>query len=134
MPKKQKLDVDYCGFKPGQRVDVLHYRDDKAYYIKGYTVLDHEVKVRSSKGEVKRVLKPKQKKRLVDHVPVCFSPDGRCITYHLSRVRLAAPDAVPFSHVFGTALEGGITFKGYRIDEADDLTLGMEVQDEEEES
>lgn len=128
----KKVYKDFCGFKFGEKVDVLHCRDGRDYFVGGFTVLDPSVNVMSAKGEVRRVLKPKQEKRLGDHVPVCIKQGGRCIVYHVSRVRRAQDDAVTFASVFGTALEGGIVFKGMSYDEADDLTLGVDNAVEED--
>ena len=126
MAKTVKPDISYCGYKPNQEVDKLYIRDGIQYWVGPYLVLDPDLEINTSKGQMKRNLKEHQIKRLVNHVPICCAIDGKAIVIHKDRIRPHKKDAVTFAYVFGTVSSGGILLAGVNYQKADDLTLGID--------
>lgn len=122
-----KVASRYCGYEPGQSVDILYFKDGSGYFVSGYKVLNPDSLIASAKGYVKRTLKKRQIARLSDHVPVCYESSERCVVYHKSRLRKHKEDALSFSDVFGTAEGTGTILAGVTFDEADDLSLGLDA-------
>lgn len=126
---KTKTAVDYCGYKPNQKVDQLYTKDGVNYWVGPCLVFDPELEINTSKGLTKRKLKQNQLARLSDHVPVCTQPDSRAVVIHKDRIRPHKKDAVSFAYVFGTINTGGIVLAGISYEKAEDLSLGIDTTD-----
>lgn len=127
--KKDLANIEYCGYRPNTKIDVLHYRDGLSYWVSGYQVYDPLKEIDTAKGLAVRVLKRTVLNRLDSHIPVVNGDgSGRAVAIHKDRIRPHKKgDSLTFREVFGSIHEGGIILKGITIDtEKEDLTLGLD--------